>query len=91
MPTFVLEHEISRAGQWAGAEVPKTSRKSVVALRELGAEIQSVESYVIDDPVHCVYFAPSAELIRTDAAKSGFPENRTSEVLASLDPTAGEG
>jgi Protein of unknown function (DUF4242) len=91
MPTFVVEREISGAGQWAGAEVRKPSRKSVAALRELGAEIQSVESYVIDDPVHCVYFAPSAELIRTDAAKGGFPENRTSEVLGSLGPTAAEG
>jgi hypothetical protein len=47
--------------------------KSNAALRDLGPDIQWVHSYVAGDKVYCVYQAPSAELIRQHAAKSGFP------------------
>jgi hypothetical protein len=90
MPKFVVEREISGVGQWTGGQLRKTSQKSVAVLRELGPDIQWVESYVTDDKLYCVYIASSAELIHTHAAKGGFPANRVSEVRTSLDPTAAE-
>ncbi len=40
---------------------------------------------------YCVYISPSEDLIRTHAAKGGFPANRISEVTATMDPTTAEG
>ena len=91
MPKFVVEREIPGVGQWASAELRRSSQKSAAVLRDLGPEIQWVESYVTDDKLYCVYIAPSPDLIRAHAAKGGFPANRISEIRASLDPTAAEG
>jgi hypothetical protein len=90
MPKFVVEREIPGAGKWTPDQLQKTSQKSVAVLKELGAQIQWIESYVTDDKLYCVYIAPDAELIRTHAAKGGFPANRISEVKAKLDPTSAE-
>ena len=49
MPKFVVEREIPGAGNWIGEQLRKTSQRSVAVLKELGPEIQWVESYVTDD------------------------------------------
>jgi len=56
-------------------------------LRELGPDIQWVESYVTDDKTYCVYLAESPDIIRRHAEISGFPANRISEVRKMIDPT----
>jgi hypothetical protein len=91
MLKFVGEREIPGAGRWTGEQLRKASQRSVAVLKELGPEIQWVESHVTDDTLYCVYIAPSAEVIRTHATRGGFPANRISEIRASLDPTAAEG
>jgi len=91
MPKFVVEREIPGAGKWTSDQIQKASQKSVAVLKELGPEIQWIESYVTDDKLYCVYIAPSADLIRTHAAKGGFPANRISAVRAEIDPTSAEG
>ena len=91
MPKFIVEREIPGAGKWTPEQLRKASQKSVEVLRELGPQIQWLESHVTDDKLYCVYIAPSADLIRTHAAKGGFPANRISQVRAALDPTAAEG
>jgi hypothetical protein len=91
MPKFIVEREIPGAGKWTPEQLRKASQKSVEVLRELGPQIQWLESHVTDDKLYCVYIAPSADLIRTHAAKGGFPANRISQVRAGLDPTAAEG
>ena len=91
LPKFVVEREIPGAGSWTEEQLRKVSQKSVAVLKELGPDIQWVESHVTDDKLYCVYIAPSAKLIRTHAAQGGFPANRISEIRASLDPTAAEG
>jgi len=90
MPKFIVEREIPGAGKWTPEQLRKASQKSVEVLRELGPQIQWLESHVTDDKLYCVYIAPSADLIRTHAAKGGFPANRISQVRAGLDPTAAE-
>ena len=90
MPKFIVERDIPGAGKWTPEQLRKASQKSVEVLRELGPQIQWVESHVTDDKLYCVYIAPSADLIRTHAAKGGFPANRISQVRAGLDPTAAE-
>ena len=90
MPKYVIEREIPGAGKLSAAELAAISQKSCSVLRELGPQIQWLQSYVTDDKIYCVYIAPSAELIREHARQGGFPANRVSEVRSIIDPTTAE-
>jgi Protein of unknown function (DUF4242) len=59
-------------------------------LRDLGPQIQWIESYVTDNKICCVYIAPNEEMIRMHAQEGGFPANRISEVRAIIDPTTAD-
>lgn len=90
MPKYVIEREIPGAGKLTGDELQGISQKSCGVLRELGPQIQWVQSYVTDDKVYCVYIAPNESLVREHAEKGGFPVNSVSEVRAIIDPTTSE-
>lgn len=90
MPRFVIERELPGAGKLAPEQLKGVSQKSCTVLRDLGPQIQWVQSYVTDDKIYCVYVAPNEKLIREHAVKGGFPANRISEVRAVIDPTTGE-
>ncbi len=90
MPKYVIEREIPGAGKLSAEELQGISQKSCGVLRELGPEINWVESYVTDDKIYCVYVAPNEEMIRRHAELGGFPANRISEVRAVIDPTSAE-
>ena len=90
MPRFVIEREIPGAGKRSPQELRGISQKSCEVLRELGPDVQWVESYVTDDKVYCVYVAPSEEAIREHARRGGFPANRISAIRRMIDPTTAE-
>ena len=91
MPKFLIEREIPGADDLSPQELQAISQKSCGVLRELGPQIQWVESYVTGDKVYCVYIAPNADMIREHAAQGGFPANRVSEIKRMIDPTTAEG
>ena len=90
MPKFLIEREIPGAGDLSPQELQAISQKSCGVLRELGPQIQWVESYVTGDKVYCVYVAPNEEMIREHARQGGFPANRVSEIKRMIDPTTAE-
>ncbi len=90
MPKFVVEREIPGVGQAPKEAHREGIQKSKAVLKELGPDIQWVESYVTDDKIYCIYIAPNEELIRKHAEKAGIPANRISRVRMVLDPTAAE-
>jgi hypothetical protein len=90
MPKFVIEREIPGAGALTPQDLKGISQKSCGVLRELGPDVQWVESYVTDDKVYCVYFAPNEEAIREHARRGGFPANRIAVVRRMIDPTTAE-
>jgi hypothetical protein len=90
MPKFVVEREIPGAGKLSVTELQAIAAKSCNVLKNLGPQIQWVESYVTEDKVYCVYIAPNAEMIREHARLGGFPANRISEVKRTIDPTTAE-
>ena len=59
-------------------------------LRNLGPQIQWIESYVTDNKIYCVYIAPNEEMVRMHAQQGGFPANQISEVRSVIDPTTAE-
>jgi len=87
MPKYVVEREIPGAGKLTPEELKAISQKSCGVLREMGPQIQWVESFVTDDKVYCVYLAPNAEAVREHARRGGFPANRICEVKRMIDPS----
>ena len=90
MPRYVIEREIADAGKMSPEQLQAISQKSCSVLRNLGPQIQWVESYVTDNKIYCVYIAPNEEMIRMHAQEGGFPANRISEVRAVIDPITAE-
>ena len=90
MPQFVIEREMPGAGRLSPDELKAASQGSCSVLRQLGPEIQWVQSYVTDDKIYCIYRAPDESLIRKHAETAGFPANSISQVRATIDPTTAE-
>ena len=91
MPKYVIEREIPGAGQLTAADLHGISLKSCSVLKQLGPEIQWIESYVTDDKVYCIYRAPNEAMIREHAAQGGFPASSIRQIRTVIDPTTAEG
>jgi hypothetical protein len=90
MPKFVIEREIEGAGHMTPDETQATARRSLEVLRDLGPQIQWLHSYVTDNKVYCIYWAPDAEIIREHAARVGLPANRISAVRRLMEPASAD-
>ena len=90
MPKYVIEREIPGVGDSTADALQAVSQTSCNVLKDLGPQIQWVQSYVTGDKIYCVYIAPNEDLIREHATRGGFPANRISEVKSIIDPTTAE-
>ena len=90
MPKFVIEREIPGAGALTPDQLHGISQKSCGVLREMGPQIQWVESFVTDNKIYCVYIAPDEKAVREHATRGGFPANSVSQVHRMIDPTTSE-
>jgi hypothetical protein len=90
MPKFVIEREIPGAGKLTPEQLKAISQTSCGVLRELGPQIQWLQSYVTDDKIYCVYISPDEETIRKHALMGKFPANRISQIRSIIDPTTSE-
>ena len=90
MPKFVIEREVPGAGKLLPEQLKAISQKSCGVLRELGPEIQWLESYVTEDKIYCVYIAPDEAMIRKHAEMGGFPANSIAQIHSTIDPTTAE-
>jgi hypothetical protein len=90
MPQYLIERNIPGAGKLTASELQGISQKSCGVLNQMGPQIQWVHSYVTADQIHCVYRAPSEEMVREHARLGGFPADRVSEIQAIIDPTTAE-
>jgi hypothetical protein len=90
MPRYVIEREIPGVGNLSPAELKAVSQKSCNVLRDMGPQIQWIESYVTGDKIYCIYIAPNEDAVREHATRGGFPANRISAVMTVIDPTTSE-
>jgi len=90
VPKFVIEREISGAGNLKPQELQAISQKSCGVLKKLGPQVQWVHSYVTQDKIYCVYIAPDEKAVREHAQQGGFPANKISEIKTTIDPTTAE-
>lgn len=68
-------------------QLRQASAKSNEMPRQLGPDIQWLESFVAADKTFCVYLAEEEAIIREHARISGFPATRITEVSKMIDPT----
>jgi len=90
MPKFIIERDIPKAGDLSSQELQGIAQKSCSILKDMGPQIQWVESYVTDDKVYCTYIAPDEAMIRKHAESGGLPANRISMGRRVIDPTTSE-
>ena len=81
------ERDIPKVGSFEREQLRQAAAKSNDVLRQLGPDIQWVESYVADNKTFCVYLAKDEAIIRRHAELSGFPATKITEVKKMTDPT----
>jgi hypothetical protein len=84
---FVIERDIPGVGTLEREQLREAAKRSNAALRELGPDIQWIESFVAGDKTFCVYLAKNEEIIREHARISGFPATKITEIRKMIDPT----
>ena len=87
MKRFIIERQIPKVGTLEQEQLQQASARSNQALRQLGPDIQWVESFVAEDKTFCVYLAKDEALIHRHAELSGFPATKVTEVGKTIDPT----
>jgi hypothetical protein len=87
MKRYVIERDIPAVGTLDREQLAGAAKKSNAALKELGPDIQWVESFVAGDKTFCIYLAKDEDIIRRHAEISGFPATKITEVRKMIDPT----
>jgi len=87
MRRFVIERDTPKVGSLERDQLRAAAAKSNQALRQLGPDIQWVESFVAADKTFCVYLAKDEAIIYKHAEISGFPATKVTEIGKMIDPT----
>ena len=90
MPKYVIERSIPGAGALGAADLKAISQKSCGVLAKMGSEIQWLHSYVTDDKIYCVYFAPNEAMVREHAQQGGFPADSVARIRTMIGPETAE-
>ena len=69
---FIIERDIPRVGTFEREQLRQAAQKSNGVLRQLGPDIQWLESYVADDKTFCVYLATDEAIIRKQRRSAAF-------------------
>jgi hypothetical protein len=84
---FIIERDIPEVGSLEREQLRGAAAKSNEVLRQLGPDIQWLESYVAANKTFCVYLAKDETIIKKHAELSGFPATKVTEVRKMIDPT----
>ncbi len=87
MPKFVIEREMPGASKRSEAEIREAVSKSLEALKKLGPEIRWIQSWITDDKIDCMYYAPDESMIREHARLIGARVDRVAAVRRLVDPS----
>jgi Nickel responsive protein SCO4226-like len=86
MPKFVIERTIPPGTVVSAEDLRAASLRSLEVLREMGPEIQWIQSFVTDDKIYCIYYARDESMILEHARRGGFAADRVAAVRQLLDP-----
>lgn len=86
MKTYLIERDIPDAGKLTPDQLKSISQKSCSVLKDMGPQIEWIQSYVTGNKIFCVYKAENEDLIREHAKKGGFPANVITEISTVISP-----
>jgi hypothetical protein len=87
MRKFIVERALPQIGSAEGEELKAIARSFNTTLKQLGSEIQWVQSYVSCDKTFCVFYAPDEDTLRGYMKRTGFPADNITEIRTIIDPT----
>lgn len=87
MRKFIIERSIPAVGSLEREQLRQAAGRSNAALKQLGTDIQWIESFVAADKTFCVYLAQDEAIIHRHAELSGFPATKIAEIRRMIDPT----
>jgi hypothetical protein len=90
MPKYLIERELPGAGKLSREDLRGISEMWCGMLRDAGARIQWVQSFVTSDRITSIYIAPDVQTICEQAAVEGLQSNRVFEITDIIDPTTAE-
>jgi hypothetical protein len=90
MKKYMIEREIPSVGTLKAEELQQAAAKSNEVLRQLGPDIQWLESFVAADKTFCVYLAKDEAIVQQHAKLSGFPATKVTEIGKMIDTTTAE-
>ncbi len=90
MRKYMIEREIPKVGTLEGEQLREAAAKSNQVLRQLGPDIQWLESFVTANKMYCMYLATDEALIQRHAELSGFPATKVTEIRRMIDATTAE-
>jgi hypothetical protein len=83
---FIIERDVPAVGSLEPEQLRAAVSKAKDVLRQLGPDIQWMQTYVADDKTFCVYLAKDEAIIRKHAEIAGIPVTRIVRVGAIIDP-----
>jgi hypothetical protein len=87
MKKYMIEREIPKVGSLEKDQLRAAAAKSNEALRQIGPDVQWLESFVTADKTFCVYLAKDESVIQRHAELSGFPATKITEIGGKIDPS----
>ena len=90
MRKYMIEREIPKVGTLEAEQLREAAAKSNQVLRQLGPDIQWLESFVTANKMYCMYLATDEALIQRHAELSGFPATKVTEIRKMIDATTAE-
>ena len=90
MPKFMIERTMPGAGALTPQQLRAASQNSCAVLRDLGPQIQWLETFVTPNKVYCVFIAPNEEIIREHARLGGFAADSIEVITQVVDPSMAE-
>jgi len=90
MPKYMIERTMPGAGDLTPQQLQAASQTSCAVLRDLGPQIQWLETFVTPNKVYCVFIAPNEEMIREHARLGGFAADSIAVIIEVVDPSTAE-
>jgi len=90
MKKYVIERDIPKVGTLDREQLRQAAARSIEALRQLGPDIQWLETLIAADKTFCVYLAKDESIIHRHAELSGFPASKVTEIGNTIDTTTAQ-
>jgi len=87
MKKFIIEREVSGAGNMTDEELVAISQTSVAVISVLGKPYTWIESFITQDKIYCIHEAEDEDDIRQHAKCADLPIHLIEEVKAVVDPS----